>query len=160
MRVDPPTRTISSILDLSIFASLMTCSTGSIHFLNRSVLSSSKRARVMDVKKSIPSKSESISILVWDVVESVLFARSHAVRSRRRALAFPVRSFLCFLLNSSARWRRRRASKSSPPRCVSPAVAFTSKIPPSMLRSDTSNVPPPRSKMRTFVSSSLFLSSP
>ena len=51
-------------------------------------------------------------------------------------------------------------SKSSPPRCVLPAVAFTSKMPSSMANSDTSNVPPPRSKINTFVSPLAFLSNP
>lgn len=36
-----------------------------------------------------------------------------------------------------------------PPKWVSPAVDFTSKIPSSIVKIDTSNVPPPRSKMRT-----------
>jgi hypothetical protein len=35
---------------------------------------------------------------------------------------------------------------------VSPAVALTSKMPSSIVRSETSNVPPPKSKMRTFFS--------
>ena len=43
----------------------------------------------------------------------------------------------------------RAASKSSPPRCVSPPVACTAKTPSSMDSTDTSNVPPPRSKMST-----------
>eukprot|EP00966_Prymnesium_polylepis_P137446 3175900-Prymnesium_polylepis.1 len=41
-----------------------------------------------------------------------------------------------------------RLSKSSPPRWVSPCVASTSKTPESIVSSDTSNVPPPRSKTR------------
>ena len=45
-----------------------------------------------------------------------------------------------------------RLSKSSPPKCVSPAVARTSKIPSSIFKSDTSKVPPPKSKIRTFCS--------
>ncbi len=49
-------------------------------------------------------------------------------------------------------------SKSSPPRWVSPAVAFTSKMPSSMVRMDTSKVPPPRSKIRTLRSEALTLS--
>ncbi len=61
----------------------------------RSMLSSSKRARVMEEKKSTPSKSESISIEVCVDDERVRFARSHAVRSRRIARGLPVMSFLC-----------------------------------------------------------------
>ena len=53
-----------------------------------------------------------------------------------------------------------RLSKSSPPRCVSPDVDLTSKSPFSIVRMETSNVPPPRSKMRIFFSVSVFLSSP
>jgi len=51
-------------------------------------------------------------------------------------------------------------SKSSPPKCVSPAVAFTSKIPSSIVNIDTSNVPPPRSNINTFFSTFAFLSKP
>ena len=50
-----------------------------------------------------------------------------------------------------------RLSKSSPPRWVSPAVALTSKMPSSMVRRETSKVPPPRSKMRTLRSSTLLV---
>lgn len=35
------------------------------------------------------------------------------------------------------KWLASRWSKSSPPRCVSPAVAFTSKMPSSIVSSDT-----------------------
>ena len=51
-------------------------------------------------------------------------------------------------------------SKSYPPKWVSPAVAFTSKTPSSIVRRETSNVPPPKSKIRTFLSPWFFLSSP
>ena len=53
-----------------------------------------------------------------------------------------------------------RLSKSSPPRWVSPAVAFTSKMPSSIVSSETSKVPPPRSKMSTLRSAAAFLSRP
>jgi len=43
---------------------------------------------------------------------------------------------------------------------VSPAVAFTSKIPSSIVSKETSKVPPPRSKIRTFFSHPPRLSNP
>mmetsp|Transcript_24205 Transcript_24205/g.55159 ORF Transcript_24205/g.55159 Transcript_24205/m.55159 type:complete len:311 (-) Transcript_24205:60-992(-) len=49
MRVEPPTKTMSSILPLSIWASRSARSTGSSVPLNRSAQSSSNRARVMFV---------------------------------------------------------------------------------------------------------------
>jgi len=51
-----------------------------------------------------------------------------------------------------------RWSKSSPPRNVSPFVAFTSKTPSPISRIEMSKVPPPRSKTAIF--SSFFLSRP
>merc|ERR1719327_460987 len=119
-----------------------------MHRRNRSMHSSSNRARVMEVKKSTPSNSESISMLVWAVEDRVRLAFSAAVRRRRRARGLPRTSLRAFRLNSAARWFTRRWSKSSPPRWVSPAVALTSKMPSSMVSRDTSKVPPPRSKTR------------
>ena len=109
----------------------------------------------MDVKKSIPSYKESISIEAVGLLERDLLAFSHAVLSLLSERLLFDKSLLYFLLNSSEKCFTRILSKSSPPKCVSPAVAFTSKIPSSILNNETSNVPPPRSKIKTFFSPSL-----
>ena len=160
MRVEPPTRTISSTLLFDIFESLRTRSTGSIVERNKSMHNSSNLARVILVIKSVPSNNESTSIVVSADAERVRLARSHAVRNLRKARLFPVGSFLVLRLNSCTHQFTRRLSKSSPPKCVSPAVAFTSKIPSSIVKSDTSNVPPPKSKIKILLSPFPFLSSP
>ncbi|EEY70183.1 uncharacterized protein PITG_18939 [Phytophthora infestans T30-4] len=120
---------------------------------------SSNRARVMVELKSTPSNSESISMYACAEVDNVRLARSHAVRRRRRARWFDVISLRCLRLNSVTKNSTRRLSKSSPPKCVSPAVALTSKIPSSIVSSETSNVPLSRSKISTLCSPP-FLSSP
>jgi len=69
-------------------------------------------------------------------------------------------SFPDFFKKSAAQNSTSLLSKSSPPKWVSPAVALTSKIPSSIVNSETSNVPPPRSKIKTFFSPYPFLSKP
>ena len=49
-------------------------------------------------------------------------------------------------LNSASKYLRSTSSKSSPPKRVSPLVAFTSNTPPLISKIEISNVPPPRSK--------------
>ena len=83
------------------------------------MFSSSKRARVICELKSMPSNSESISIVACVLLDSVLFARSHAVRRRRNARCDVVRSLRNLRWNSVQKYSTIRLSKSSPPRCVS-----------------------------------------
>mmetsp|Transcript_18895 Transcript_18895/g.49187 ORF Transcript_18895/g.49187 Transcript_18895/m.49187 type:complete len:552 (-) Transcript_18895:17-1672(-) len=148
-RVEPPTSTTSSTCDLAIPASLRTFFTGSRQPLKRSSQSSSNLAREIFSSKSSPSIRASTSMVVDVTDESVRLARSHCERSRRVARADVRMSLPVFFCH---RWHMawsRRLSKSSPPRCVSPAVALTVKTPESIVRSETSKVPPPRSKMST-----------
>ena len=60
--VDPPTRTISSIYPLARPESLRTISRGGMHFLNKSMHSSSNLALEMAILKSFPSARASHSI--------------------------------------------------------------------------------------------------
>jgi hypothetical protein len=67
------------------------------------MFSSSKRARLICVLKSIPSKSESISIEADVDDDNVRLARSHALRKRRTALGCLEISFPCLRRNSSTK---------------------------------------------------------
>ena len=87
----------------------------------------------------------SISMVPWVLEDRVFFKFSQDVLNLRIDFLFVVKSFLCFLLNSWVKCWTKRVSKSSPPNLVSPAVAFTSNTPSSILNNVTSNVPPPRS---------------
>jgi hypothetical protein len=79
------------------------------------------------------------------VDDSCFLTSSLFLLSLEIAFLSPEGSTLYFFLNLLTRKAVRRWSKSSPPRCVSPEVALTSKKPESMLRMETSKVPPPRS---------------
>ena len=92
------------------------------------------------------------------VVESSIFAFSAASLRRCRAWRSFRRSMPWSFLNSSTSQSMIRWSKSSPPRWVSPFVAFTSNTPSPSCRIEMSNVPPPRSYTAT--TSSFFLSRP
>src|SRR5438094_545326 len=63
---------------------------------------------------------------------------SHAIGSLDRSTAWS-------RLHSATSHSMMRASKSSPPRCVSPLVDFTSNTPAASSRTEMSYVPPPRS---------------
>jgi len=75
------------------------------------------------------------------------------------ALGFSLISTDLVLRKWAAQYSTSLLSKSSPPRWVSPAVALTSKIPSSIVKRETSKVPPPKSKIKTCLSPS-FLSKP
>ncbi|MNC93508.1 hypothetical protein D3C83_101530 [compost metagenome] len=92
------------------------------------------------------------------VVDSSILAFSAASFSRCSAMESFDRSMPWSFLNSATSQLMMRWSKSSPPRCVSPFVDFTSKTPSPSSRIEMSYVPPPRSKTAIF--SSFFLSSP
>lgn len=156
MRVEPPTSTTSLISALLILASFSTRSTGSIVLRNSSMHRSSNFALVIDVKKSSPSKSDSTSMGACWLVDRVRLARSQAVLSLLTDLAFPEMSLPCFFLNSAMKYWTMRVSRSSPPRCELPAVARTSKTPPSRLSREQSKVPPPKSYTKMFSSWSAF----
>lgn len=91
--------------------------------------------------------------------ERILLALSHWVLSLLMALGLFLMSMLFCLRKVEAQNSTNLLSKSSPPRWVSPAVALTSKIPSSMVKRETSKVPPPKSKIKTCLSPS-FLSKP
>ena len=111
--------------------------------------------------KSIPSCKLSTSIFATVVADNVRFALSHTVFNRLIARVFS-RNLIprFFFSNSVIHICKRTLSKSSPPKCVSPAVDLTSKIPSSIVNNDTSKVPPPKSKINTFCSLLRFFSRP
>ena len=89
-------------------------------------------------------------ISVEVVLESSIFAFSAASFRRCSAIGSWRRSTPSSLRNSSASQSIITWSKSSPPRCVSPLVDFTSNTPSPSSSMDISNVPPPRSNTAIF----------
>ena len=158
--MDPPTKTTSWIWFLLILESFNTFSTGGIQSLNIGKHNSSNLALVMVRLKSIDSAKESTSMVVYVEDDKILLALSHYVLSLLMALLLFLISTPFFLKKSAEQNSTNLLSKSSPPKWVSPAVALTSKIPSSIVNNETSNVPPPKSKMRTFFSPYPFLSNP
>mmetsp|Transcript_142462 Transcript_142462/g.248509 ORF Transcript_142462/g.248509 Transcript_142462/m.248509 type:complete len:300 (+) Transcript_142462:1134-2033(+) len=125
-------------------------------FLNKSRHNSSNLARVIFSLKSTPSAMLSTSTRASGWLESCRLAFSQARFRRAVALASLRTSNPCFFFSWDRKYFNSRVSKSSPPKWVSPEVATTSKKPSSMLRSDTSNVPPPKSNTRMCRSPFLF----
>mmetsp|Transcript_21935 Transcript_21935/g.65773 ORF Transcript_21935/g.65773 Transcript_21935/m.65773 type:complete len:406 (+) Transcript_21935:187-1404(+) len=158
MRVMPPTRMTSSMALVSMPASLTQLRQGS------SVRST--RGCTMPSNWALPSLTLRClgpdASAVMNGSDTSVFARpsssrlafSAASRSRCMARASVDRSRPESFLNSASRCLRSSSSKSSPPSIVSPFVDLTSKTPPEISSTDTSKVPPPRSKTVTSLPSS------
>ena len=161
MRDIPPTRRTSLISLAETPASLRHDRHGSFVLSRSGCTSSWSCERVMDIAMcfgpdaSAVMNGRLISVLFAD--ESSIFAFSAASRRRCTASLSLFRSIPCSFLKFDVNMSRSAVSKSSPPRNVSPLVAFTSKTPPEISRMETSNVPPPRSYTATRPS---FLSTP
>mmetsp|Transcript_3680 Transcript_3680/g.11336 ORF Transcript_3680/g.11336 Transcript_3680/m.11336 type:complete len:252 (-) Transcript_3680:1181-1936(-) len=143
-RVEPPTKTISFTADFSLPASDKTLLTASKHLwkVGSFTLLNSSRLMVMFTSCS-PMKHSNLADCAMD---NSLLAFSHAVLNLRLDLsslkmvsAFGYVFWTCAIKDSS---------KSSPPKCVSPAVDNTSKTPSCKCNSETSKVPPPKSKTK------------
>ena len=132
MRVEPPTRTTSSILSGVMSASLRACLHRTDRALEQIFQSCSSLARVSFMRCFGP------------VASAVMNGRLISVSCELRKLdlgffggflqaleghAILARSMPCSFLNSSTIQSTMRLSISSPPRCVSPSVAFTSTTP-------------------------------
>jgi len=90
-------------------------------------------------------------ISLWVAFESSIFAFSAASVSLCKACLSCLRSIPSFDLNVLAKWSTIHLSKSSPPRWVSPDVDKTSVTPSPASITETSNVPPPKSKTKTLL---------
>ena len=147
--VIPPTRTISSISPALIPASFKAASQGPIVFCTKSSTNVSSFDLVTFIFKCFgPDWSAVIKgklISVWGVDDNSILAFSAASFNLWRASLSFVKSMLFSFLNSDARYSNILASKSSPPRNVSPLVDLTSKTPSPISSIDTSKVPPPKS---------------
>mmetsp|Transcript_36437 Transcript_36437/g.69915 ORF Transcript_36437/g.69915 Transcript_36437/m.69915 type:complete len:206 (+) Transcript_36437:1066-1683(+) len=152
IRVEPPTRITSEISDRLNLASRSDVSTGTRQRSIKSEHICSNLARVSMVSMCLGPSAVAVMkgrlMAVWVIVESSIFAFSAASVNRCNACLSPRRSMPSVVLKSSAKKSTMRLSKSSPPRCVSPHVESTSNTPSPTSRTETSNVPPPRSNTR------------
>ena len=159
IREEPPTRIILSMSFPSSPASFIAKRVGPIVRSTRSRVSSSNFARVKVKSKCFgPLASAVINgrLMFVCVIElNSIFAFSAASIKRCALILSAERSIPLSRLNSSTIQSIIFLSKSSPPRWVSPFVAWTSKVPSEISRIETSNVPPPKSKTRTVSSVSL-----
>ena len=162
MRVEPPTRTTSSIFPTETPASRTAISHG---FMVRSRISwticsnfarDSFSCRCFGPDASAVMNGRLISVSITE--ESSIFAFSAPSFSRWRTVRSFDRSIPWSFLNSAMIHSISRWSMLSPPRCVSPFVDFTSTTLSPTSRMEMSKVPPPKSK--TAISSFFFRSRP
>ncbi len=149
IRVDPPTSTTSSIFEGSTPASASACFVGPTVFCSKSSTSCSNLAWVRVFTRCLgPVWSAVMNGRLMSVsltVESSILAFSAASLRRCSAIRSLPRSIPSSFLNSEMIHSMMRWSRLSPPRCVSPLVAFTSTTPSPTSRIEMSKVPPPKS---------------
>ncbi len=152
--VGPPTMMILSMLSTVRFASFIACV---IDVLQRDTMGStisSSFARVIVLTRCFgPVESDDMNgrlISVCIVVESSIFAFSHASRTLQKAMLSFERSIPVSFWNSPITYFVRASSISEPPSLVSPDVESTSNTPSLKSMMVTSRVPPPRSNTRIF----------
>ena len=114
------------------------------------------KVRCLGPEASAVIKGKFISVVLE--LESSIFAFSAASLSLCRANLSFFKSIPFSFLKLSAKNSTILVSKSSPPKNVSPLVAFTSKTPSPISNIETSKVPPPRSY--TTIVPDFFLSNP
>ena len=156
--MDPPTSTTWSMFFTSMPASLRTARTGFLVRSNKSavICSNCERDKVSS-KCNGPSALAVMYGKLIDVdieLESSIFAFSAASRRRCIAILSFDKSTPCAFLNDVTIQSTTALSQSSPPRWLSPLVALTSTTPSPISRSETSKVPPPRSKTKMVCSMS------
>ncbi len=142
IRVWPPTRITSSMSWGRRPASFSACSIGGMVRWMRSSTSCSSFARVSVMFRCLgPDWSAVMNgrlISVCITVDSSILAFSAASLSRCNAIGSLERSIPWSRLNSAISHSMMRASKSSPPRCVSPLVDLTSNTPSASSRIEMS----------------------
>jgi len=164
IRVEPPTK-ITSLMSFTVKPAFWSAvRQGSIVLWTKSSTSCSNLARVNVRTKWRGTPSTGMIygklISVEVAVDNSIFAFSAASFKRCNAIGSLVKSTPLFsFLNSWTSHSMILWSKSSPPRWVSPSVAFTSNTPSPNSNTETSCVPPPQSNTTIFISR-LVLSNP
>ena len=131
----------------------MAWSKGPLHRSTRSAVSSLNWARVSFTSRCLGPSDVAVmnGRLIWVswTEDSSILAFSAASWRRWVAILSADRSTPSVSLNVLTSQSMTFWSQSSPPSCESPEVDLTSNTPSPMSRTDTSKVPPPRSKTRT-----------